>query len=221
MSLVHQAHQKLSTSGYFAILGGVGLGISLILPYLQFTFLITISFTAFDLANIVWISIGISAVLAVFVGLDLTKHAKHSPKGLLIMSLLLSGLAGFFILRDINAYNQASISEYGVIFPLNYGIGLIVAIGSVGLIFIALVLVLNNQKSIEILRTEFRSPHQGSSLPIQPRSPLLSHSIAESSTLTSEGGKTFLNFCPNCGQENTIGKPFCIMCGTRLTKEQI
>ncbi|MHA2175417.1 MAG: zinc-ribbon domain-containing protein [Candidatus Hodarchaeales archaeon] len=218
MTLGNQARQKLSSSSYFAILGGIGLGISLFLPYLQFTFLITISFTAFELGGLVWMSIGVAAVFAILAGMYLSKNAKNDPKILLIFSIVFSGVAGFFTLGQIRDYNQDSLSEMGYILPLSYGIGLIIATGSVGLITLALILVLSNQQSIEILRTEHRSRYTSLNPRMQYKVPFTSYSTDELSTVDQPREDGYQNFCPNCGYENTVRKPFCIKCGAKLRK---
>lgn len=213
------AKDKLRPASYLAIIGGIGIGGSIIFPYFSVTFLITFSLNALDLGIFVWGPLILSAILALIAGINLNSNFGGNPKACLIISSLSAIFAWFIVYLQYQYYYDYSVQEYGYAIPLNFGIGLIVGIISFLLVIVAIVIVLSNQSSYNFVVNSFKQQKILQYQQSQRHIPLSPQPISPSPSLENSDSTHTVSshaFCPICGRENTLRQKFCIQCGVNL-----
>lgn len=151
-----EAKGKLRPASILAIIGGIGIGSSVIFPYFSVTFLITISLNAFDLGILVWGPHALSAILSLIAGINLNSNLGGNPKVSLVISTLSTLFSWFMVYLQYQDYYEYSKQEMEIAIPLNFEIGLIIGAISSLMIILSTIIVFSNQNSYIFLINTYK-----------------------------------------------------------------
>ncbi|MHA1972326.1 MAG: zinc ribbon domain-containing protein [Candidatus Hodarchaeales archaeon] len=211
------AKSKLRPASTFATIGGIGLGISVILPYFSVTFLITISISPIDLGMLVWAPLIVSALLSLIAGINLGSNLKSNPKVCLTLSTLLIFFTWFILYLQYQYYYIYSVQEYGFAIPLNFGIGLIINVISSLMVIISTIIVFSNLQSYNFLIETFRQRRPLLDFQNRQQPYVIRRELDKiSATSQQDTGISTYNYCTNCGKDNEKHQNFCVHCGKDL-----
>lgn len=213
------AKGKLRPASILAIIGGIGVGSSVIFPYFSVTFLITISLSPIDLGVLVWGPLALSAILSLIAGINLNSSLAGNPKGCLVISNLSVLFSWFIVYLQYQDYYEHFIQEMGFAIPLNFEIGLIIGAISSLMIIVSTIIVFSNQNSYIFLvntyqRQKLRLYQQKMDYYQQTQQQAPLDRYDPQTKDTKERIRMSQLICPNCGAMITFGT-FCGKCGTK------
>jgi hypothetical protein len=207
MMTAKEVQQKMSLIGNFALLGGLGMAISVLFPYFQISILFTAEINVFDIGILVWAPLIVAAALAISTKLLLILKIPNGSKPFLYGSSLCILITGLFLLLSIPKYDFG----FGLGFLLNISTGFIIAVISAFLVLIATFMLYN----FEFYDYSRISSSLNSSSNSKSR-----HLAISRSSFTSPVEKTaFHEKCPNCGRKNATNSRFCAICGETLREK--
>lgn len=208
------AKGNLRIPSILATIGGIGIGVSIILPYFRITFIISVTINPLDFGIIIWGPLALASMLSIVAGINLGTNLNYNPKACLIISIICCIVTGGLLLLTIQSYNDLLIERYGaVILPLTFDIGLVLAAVSSLMIIISTITVFSNQSSYNFLKHTFR---QQKLQQYYQRSPQQSRPILSNQIRLTKMKDITVNFCPYCGKEKEHKQKFCIHCGADL-----
>lgn len=208
------AKGNLRIPSILATIGGIGLGVSIILPYFRITFIVSVTISPLDFGILIWGPLALASVLSIVAGINLGTNLNYNPKTCLIISIICCIFTGGLLFLSIERYNNVLIEEYGaVLIPLTFDIGLVLAALSSLMIIISTITVFSNQTSYNFLLHTFRQQtiqlyHQRSH---QQSRPILANQIR-----SAKMKEIVVKFCAYCGKEKEHKQKFCIHCGADL-----
>ncbi|MHA2227076.1 MAG: hypothetical protein ACXAC8_17810 [Candidatus Hodarchaeales archaeon] len=129
---ITEARDKVRIPNTLVLVSGLGLCLSPFFPYIEVPQAIYLN----NFNMLVWITIGIGAILAVIGGISLSTNMKGKPRIILIISYVMSGLGEVMALGEFTQYQNE--------FPVSMGLGFILGGMSTILLLISLMVVYRN-----------------------------------------------------------------------------
>jgi putative hemolysin len=216
---IQNAKHDLQTSALLSLIGGAGLLVSLIFPYVSLTFLITIPLTGLDFGPAVWLLLGASGILSVFAGYNLQANCQYSPKGMLVGSIISAALGWLLVIGNISYYYEHSLAEYGYYLPLKYELGLVIGLLSSCAIVISIILlstknrsylyIMNNYRQSMGYGGQFTSYHSQQSF---HQNPVYQQPNYQKTPQTPSSNSS-KKYCIQCGTPRISGGRYCTNCG--------